>query len=281
MSNFKKYLYTFLLIITCIIASPFIFKQIWVTSRDKSKQPAPPETEVSVPVQTTAQTTVSVPPDGTSENTPFDTNTTTTVLPTESVLNFQSSDVSYFDDALFIGDSRTLGISEYGVLQNADYFCNTGMSVYNLFSASENVKSAGNTNLEGLFESKKYGKIYLMLGINELGYDFDSTVAKYAEVVSYIRDKQPQAILYIQANLHVSKSRSETDSIFCNANIDRFNQSISALADGKSIFYIDVNELFDDGYGNLADMYTNDNTHVYAKYYVDWSNWLCTKTIVR
>lgn len=277
MSNFKRYLYTFLLIATCLIAAPFIFAQIWKTSKDKVI-PAKSNAEIEATVQTTTTTTTQT--SGTSS--PEETTTTTTTAPTEPVLEFQSSDASYFDDALFIGDSRTVGISEYGNLQNADYFCNTGMSVYNLFSASEKVKSlGGSTNLEALLDTKQYGKIYLMLGINELGYDFDATVAKYAETVNFIREKQPDAIFYIQANLHVTKSRSDSDAVYSNANIDRFNQSISALADGKEIFYIDINEVFDDGSGNLAAEYTSDNAHVYAKYYVDWSNWLCTKTIVK
>lgn len=276
MSNFKRYLYTFLLIATCLIASPFIFAQIWKTSKDKVI-PAKSNAEIEATVQTTTTTTQT---SGTSS--PEETTTTTTTAPTEPVLEFQSSDASYFDDALFIGDSRTVGISEYGNLQNADYFCNTGMSVYNLFSASEKVKSlGGSTNLEALLDTKQYGKIYLMLGINELGYDFDATVAKYADTVNFIREKQPDAVLYVQANLHVTKSRSDSDAVYSNANIDRFNQSISALADGKETFYIDINEVFDDGSGNLAAEYTSDNAHVYAKYYVDWSNWLCTKTIVK
>lgn len=273
MSNVKRYLYTFLLIVTCVIASPLIFKQIWETSKDKA-EPAKSNAEIQSSVQTTT----------TSETTGTSSyeETTTTTAPPEPVLEFQSSSASYFDDALFIGDSRTVGISEYGNLQNADYFCNTGMSVYNLFSANENVKSLGtSTNLEDLLNKNQYGKIYFMLGINELGYDFEATMAKYAETVGFIREKQPDAILYVQANLHVTKSRSDSDAIYSNANIDRFNQRISELADGKEIFYIDINEVFDDGYGNLAAEYTSDNAHVYAKYYVDWSDWLCTKTIVK
>ncbi len=35
-------------------------------------------------------------------------------------------------DVLFIGDSRTVGLSEYGDLGNADVFADSGMSVFNL-----------------------------------------------------------------------------------------------------------------------------------------------------
>ena len=34
---------------------------------------------------------------------------------------------------LFIGDSRTVGLMEYGKIKNAEFFADTGMSVYNIY----------------------------------------------------------------------------------------------------------------------------------------------------
>jgi hypothetical protein len=42
-----------------------------------------------------------------------------------------------------------------------------------------------------------------------------------------------------------------------------------------------VHELFDDENGNLRADASGDSTHVYAKYDLDWCDWLCTKAIVR
>ena len=42
-----------------------------------------------------------------------------------------------------------------------------------------------------------------------------------------------------------------------------------------------INELFDDENGNLRADASGDSTHVYAKYDLDWCDWLCTKAIVR
>ena len=41
---------------------------------------------------------------------------------------FTAADSTYLSDALFIGDSRTLGLSEYGQVQGADFFANTGIA---------------------------------------------------------------------------------------------------------------------------------------------------------
>ena len=49
------------------------------------------------------------------------------------------------------------------------------------------------------------------------------------------------------------------------------------MADGESIFYLDVNPLFDDAQGCLASEYTTDHTHILGKYYSTWVEWLLTQ----
>lgn len=197
----------------------------------------------------------------------------------ETEVVFKESGTEYFADALFIGDSRTVGLSEYGDLGDADVFANSGMSVFKIFETDISVKSVGKTNLENLLESKQYGKIYIMLGINEMGYPYESVVSKYQKLVDRVRALQPNALIFLQANLHVTKSKSEGNPTYSNEKIDKLNQAISQMADDEKMFYIDVNEVFDDGEGNLADEYTADNAHVLGKYYADWVTWLLTKTV--
>ena len=181
-------------------------------------------------------------------------------------------------DALFIGDSRTVGMMEYAGLTEANYFCSTGMNVFDIKKNRVSVPSVGKVTLEELLSNKKYGKIYIMLGINELGYDFQSIVNKYGELLSYINGKQPKAAIFIQANLHVSKKRSNSDRYINNKNLDRLNAELSKFANGKSIFYIDANPLFDDKDGNLSSDKTADNAHLYARYYSEWGEWICKET---
>lgn len=184
----------------------------------------------------------------------------------------------FMNDALFIGDSRTVGLMEYSDIKGADYFANTGMSVYNIYKKKLTVPKLGKTDFEDLITNKKYGKVYLMLGINELGYDFEKTVEKYKSIVNYISEKQPYTKIFIQANLHVTKKRSQTDKVINNKAIDSFNKAISEMADGKKIFYIDINPLFDDKEGNLASDKSADSAHPYAKYYIEWSDFIINQT---
>lgn len=200
---------------------------------------------------------------------------------TEDVLpEFITVDYDYFDDALFIGDSRTMGIMEYGNLENATFFADSGMSVYGLAWKKISVPDMGKITFDELLDNRQYGKIYLMLGMNELGYRFDTTKERYQETLRKIREKQPDAIIYLCANMHVTKEQSERDEIYNNENVNRINEVIAGLADGETTFYIDVNELFDDETGALSTEYTSDAYHVLGIYYQDWVDWLCTKAIV-
>ena len=104
---------------------------------------------------------------------------------------------------------------------------------------------------------------------------------KYKELVFYIRAMAPDSLLFIEGNLHVAAARSDSDNVFNNSNINSFNERISQFIDNKKIFYIDVNEIFDDENGNLRAEYTSDNTHILGKYYVNWTEWILTKAIVQ
>lgn len=185
-----------------------------------------------------------------------------------------TADSSYFDDALFIGDSRTVGLCEYGNLGGAEVIADNGMSVHKIFNMKFTTRAKRKESLEQVLSGRRFNKVYIMLGINELGYDFDYTFAKYVELINYIRQTQPNAIIFLEANLHVTDDRAGLPPYCNNESINRFNDAIKQLADGNRMFYLDVNELFDDENGNLSKKYTTDNAHVLGKYYADWVDWL-------
>ena len=182
------------------------------------------------------------------------------------------------NDTLFVGDSRTVGIREDSGLKGADFFCSVGMNVFDVTGESLSVDGVGNVTLSQLLSKKQYSKIYIMLGINEVGYPHSSVVDKYSKVLDLIKEKQPNASIIIEANLHVSKSRSDSDKVVNNAAINDLNTKLSALADGSKVFYIDANTIFDDASGSLSSDMTSDGTHLYAKYYPTWVEWISTET---
>lgn len=183
-----------------------------------------------------------------------------------------------FEDALFIGDSRTVGIEKYSGIKDAEFFASTGMTVYSVFKEEVQVGDREKCTLERLLLTNEYDRIYLTLGINELGYNLDRTAETYAQVVQRLRELQPRAYIHVQANLHVAKKRSDTDKTYNNDNINYLNAAIAALADDQWVFYLDPNPVFDDEDGAMKAGYTWDDVHLLGKHYVLWTDWLKENT---
>jgi len=194
---------------------------------------------------------------------------------------FTIGDKTYFDDALFIGDSRTVGLKKFGTLENADYFATTGLNLYKIFVTKMKTDDNQQILLEDKLQHNVYGKIYVMLGINELGYNFDTTVEKYREFLDYLNSLQPDAIIYVCANLHVNSLRNKVDEVHNNEAINRINEAIAGFADQKNIFYLDANPFFDDEDGNLSNEYISDDSHLKPEYYEKWCSWYCENVIIK
>lgn len=199
----------------------------------------------------------------------------------ENIPLVYKADIGYLDDALFIGDSRTVGLYEYGGLGNAEVFADTGMSIYKVFDEEFVLRDEKVVTLEEALSTKEFGKIYIMLGINELGYDFEQTVERFSNAIDTILTYQPQAYIFIQANLHITKEKSEESEYFTNSNIDKYNEAISKLADNKKIFYLDVNPLYDDEEGCLSKEFTADHAHIKGKHYTEWVDFILQNAVRR
>lgn len=283
------------LLLTMLVAAPFVWKEMGLFPSPTGQQaeqepPAPQQPEQLLPEQPELRDPPEDPISPPAPQTPAEPQPPEPVLPEpvpdqpeepeepeEPATPVKPEDP--FTNALFIGDSCTVGIAEYSGITEADFFAFTGMSVYTAFKKESAVGSwQKGTLLADALQARQYDRVYLMLGVNELGYNFQKTVERYGEMVQQIRELQPDAYLILEASLHVTKKRSDTDSTFNNSNIDRMNQAQAAYADGEHIFFIDVNPAFDDETGALNQDYTFDNTHPYGKYYSKWADWLRENT---
>ncbi len=260
----------------------FIVTATKIANRNKVDLPEDITDEITSEITLTSSETVSEDDSSSSEADAITSSEADSSVPaSKAEANFVNAPEGYFKDALFIGDSRTVGLSEYGGIEGATFFCNTGMSVYNIYKTEADVAGIGKVTFDTLMTSRTFGKIYVMLGINELGYDRDQTIGRFSELINTIKSYQPNAIIFIEGNLHVTASRSASDEIINNASIDDFNEKISALADNKVVYYIDINTVFDDETGNLKSDMTFDDVHILGKYYTEWGNWFATKAIVK
>ncbi|WFR55740.1 GDSL-type esterase/lipase family protein [Anaerocolumna sp. AGMB13025] len=200
----------------------------------------------------------------------------------QDTYQFETVKESYFDDALFIGDSRTVGLSEYSGWKNPTYFADVGLTIYDVFDKKIAEVNGKKYTIDKALEKKQFNKIYIMLGINELGTGNTKIFIKeYKEVIEKIQKLQPEAIIFVEGIMNVSKKKSDSDPIFNNKNIKDKNDHLALLADNKNIFYIDVNEAITDKTGGIPQEYTFDNIHLKAAYYNIWTKFLMKHGIVK
>ncbi len=195
----------------------------------------------------------------------------------ESGLSYMTVDESYFDDAVFIGDSRTVGLYDYAGLDHAVFYASSGLTVYKLFEEPDGKYKDGNwnENIETALENRQFKKVYLMIGINEMGTgDVDYFMKHYEAAVARIRELQPDAIIYLESIMRVTTERSNQGDYINNQGIDERNQRIAGLADDQNIFYLDVNSVVCDETGGLNPEYTFDGVHLYAQYIHIWKEYL-------
>ncbi len=236
-------------------------------------EPPAPSTQppTTVPVETT------VPP----ETVPPTTVPEETTVPTEPPVVIL--DESWFDDALFIGDSRTVGLQTYARLGNADYFCDVGMNVFNVRTSYVKDYNFSETTLQKLLEKKTYGKILICLGLNEAGYPYDNVMAGYKQLIDLVREKQPEAVIILQSVMTVTEKKANSGKIFTLENLAKINEGILGFVDGEMIQHIDVNAWIADENGYLPGDLSFDGVHLIADGYANWSQWFresCANIII-
>lgn len=206
-----------------------------------------------------------------------------TIPPTKANPVFTAVDESYLSDALFIGDSRTVALQMYGGLANTNFFVDTGMSIWKVMDAPIANINGQTMTVDAALQSASFNKVYIMLGINEVGTGTaDTFLQQYANVVNRIRQLQPQAIIYVQSIMHVTQSKDEAGTDINNVNINERNEKLKTLADNVNVFWIDENEAFDEaGTGKLNAEYTSDGVHLKAKYISLWINYILSHAVVR
>ena len=191
---------------------------------------------------------------------------------------YTSVDDSYFDDALFIGDSRMVGLSQYcqDIDARATFYAKKSLSIYNIRDDKWiETEDGDEISLAEALETNHFSKVYIMVGINELGRGDENDFRQaYQDVINQIQAAEPNAYIFINSIMHVSKEKNETDELYNNTNINLRNAAIKSLEDKQNIFYLNINEAVDDEEGNLDAETTTDGVHLKGACYEPWHEYL-------
>lgn len=195
-------------------------------------------------------------------------------------LPFSTVDLSYFDDALFIGDSRMEG---FGMRSgtNATFYATKGFQLhkYDTMKAAQTVE--GKVPIFDALVPDAYTKIYIKVGLNELGATTDEKfLEKYAELIARLREYEPRAIIYIHGLMPVTAEKSRTDSVHTNEKIVARDEILKQFAVAQHAYYIDINSVVSDVDGALKPEMTTDGIHLKSEYMDLWREYLRTHAVI-
>lgn len=188
-----------------------------------------------------------------------------------------SSQPENFDGALFIGDSRTEGLENYNGLKGAQYYAVKGLMVNTVYTKPAVESDGERVTVMQALQRNRFSRVYVMLGVNELGWDnTDIFIKDYTKMIKDIKQYQPQAKIFLQSILPVSKKKSASDKIYNNDKIASYNAEIEKIADNENVYYLKVNTAVSNGSGYLPEEASSDGIHLNQKYCKIWCDYLRT-----
>ena len=186
----------------------------------------------------------------------------------------ESVDKSYFNDAIFIGDSISKGLKIYGVLPAGNILAdqNVGLDqIANDKPVYMSVNGKKKTLFQSLKEMKiKPKKLYVLLGSNGLPYyENDVHIQYYEKVLDRLMKEYPNTLIYLQSVTPITK-QAEIDyknngKIFTNDKINKFNALVLKLAEKKGVKYLRVKDALIDKNGYLSAVFCNPKEGVHFK----------------
>lgn len=189
----------------------------------------------------------------------------------KETMTYHDMDYSCFDDCAFIGNSRVLDLKNYGLAENV--YASVGLTVDTVFTEKA---SGSSVVIIDELKGKHFKKVFLMFGDNECGWPNTSVfIKRYAKVIAAVRERVPEAEIYLQSVLPISRAADAKNEYGCNnAAIKKVNEAIKQLAKDEGVRYINPAASMTDSQGFLPDEAASDGVHLRKKYCRIWLNYL-------
>lgn len=227
-------------------------------------------------------------PAATAAPTEAETSAPTTEAAAVSAQAAAPVDASWFDDAVFVGDSVTLALDyacsgDKSLLGNAQFVCAQSLGYHNALwdlnaEGAVHPTYQGSTILsETAAEVTGADKVFVMLGMNDIGtYGAEDTMDEAKKLADRILSHSPNVKLYFQST---TPMLAEKESGWLNNDkITAFNELLKAYCEEKGYAYIDVYHQVCDSSGALNPAYCSDPDNQGIHFTVDgctaWANHL-------
>lgn len=188
-------------------------------------------------------------------------------------------DDSYFDDAIFIGDSITTGIFYYMIdtYPDIDVVAEKGVSIHDILT-NPKIRTADGmkTVLDAAKAMGEKNKVYVLLGGNDQGNDKEMFKNDYITFIKALKQQYPKADIYIQSITPVTETPEQKQNYprSNNKDINGYNTLIMEAAEETGVYYLDIAVAVMDDQGRLPAEASPDGVHFVAEYYYKWFDYL-------
>lgn len=134
--------------------------------------------------------------------------------------------------------------------------------------------------LDAVAAQESCDKIYVMLGINELGWTKTETFRdQYTKVIDRLREDHPDAKIVLQSIPPVSAKQEAKKTYVNTARIQVYNEVIQTLAQEKQCYFLDVAACLTGTDGLLPEKLNFDGIHLNPSGCKAWLNYLRTHSL--
>lgn len=240
MKKYTKYIISIIAGIIVCTGCASSNKEIKTTTQITTEVPTK---ETTTQITTEAQTKETATQKPTQEITSDLTIETKTEVPTKETATEKATKkipvektAEYYDEQFtgdcFIGDSRTQGLFNTSQIITADFLCSVGQNISDVRTDEKTLNH---------LKTKKYRNVYIEFGINEMGWsDVDKFEKCYEEFVNIVKQYQPNAKIYVQGVIPVTKAKSDSNQNYAPNRVNAFDERIKNVAKKTEVNYLDV-----------------------------------------
>ena len=168
----------------------------------------------------------------------------------------------YYENTIFMGDSITEVLSEFGILDSYNVIANKGDTV---IKASQNIDKLQGINPKNLV---------LLYGMNDvIAFDSNSSEEssnafkeKYIELINSIKAVLPKTNIYLISPLPVMNNAVNTNYRLTNENLNEFRLKVTEVASATGSTYIDLASIITD----KDSLHEQDGIHYKYDFYRIW-----------
>lgn len=175
----------------------------------------------------------------------------------DEVRSGQLSVWSLFQSCVFFGDSRTVGLWYYDLMDASQVVADGGWTIADLREHEDEIAAK---NPEYLF---------LCTGVNDVGIGIWPTPDEYAqaykEVIDELQEKMPSTHIVVNSIIPVREDAFERGPAW--AQIPAYNAALKAMCGQYGISYVDNDQISAENYD---DMYSEEGVHFTTPFYEVW-----------